>query len=229
MDTNERFAEFRNSLPQDQREVFDSLLSRCRQLHVQTTACAPKKEGEKTGSVRLPSFPPPAGLPEHFLRELDTHPLVLHLRIKQEADKEISAWTAGCCQYLGSFLELNADNPSVTLAHCHLNRLSIEACVRLLYLSASIQDDKRSARYFSRFSSAVATAFPPPEGSRSEDLFEVWKQHVFNELHLLISRREEHPNILSTPKPVQQVPEKHGCLSQLFLIISLLLAFFFCT
>ena len=54
----------------------------------------------------------------------------------------------GCCQYLGSFIELNSGNCYVNLTQCHLNKRNTEACAKLLYLSGVMLDDKHSMNYF---------------------------------------------------------------------------------
>lgn len=119
----------------------------------------------KRTPAKLPSFPAPYSLPGSFLDELDEHPVVTFIQIKKEFNKEFSTWVAGCCQYLGSFIELNSGNFYVNLTQCHLNRRNIEACAKLLYLSGVMLDDKHSMKYFVQIAREITTSFYPLDTS----------------------------------------------------------------
>ena len=155
MDLDERIEEFRNSLPEKKREAFDSLPHEYKQTLIDPEAINKMAQASlnaagvmKRTPAKLPSFPAPYSLPGSFLDELDEHPVVTFIQIKKEFNKEFSTWVAGCCQYLGSFIELNSGNFYVNLTQCHLNRRNIEACAKLLYLSGVMLDDKHSMKYF---------------------------------------------------------------------------------
>ena len=167
MDQAQRIETFRQSLPPDQREAFDALspqdkdaLSAPGSLHAQRRASSGGR-AEKSAPVKFPSFPAPDPLPEAFLDELDAHPLATFIRIKREGQREMAAWMAGCCQYIGSFLDQNARNPAADLTKCHLSRRNIEACAKLLYLSAIVDGDQHSLRYFVQFSAEITASFYP--------------------------------------------------------------------
>lgn len=221
MDQDERIAEFRNSLPEDKREEFDSLPYEYKQTLIDPEAIKKlARESLNTAAdmrrapAKLPSFPAPYSLPGTFLDELDEHPVVTFIQIKKDFDKEFSAWVAGCCQYLGSFIELNSDNFYVNLTHCHLNRRNIEACAKLLYLSGVIQEDKHSMNYFTQLSSEITASFYPldtsgiPAGTtdlnvlgkyleqerqrqRPDRWFEDWKQVFTQELQEFVEKKEQ--------------------------------------
>ena len=114
MDLDERIEEFRNSLPEKKREAFDSLPHEYKQTLIDPEAIKKMAQASlnaagvmKRTPAKLPSFPAPYSLPGSFLDELDEHPVVTFIQIKKEFNKEFSTWVAGCCQYLGSFIELN--------------------------------------------------------------------------------------------------------------------------
>ena len=139
MDLDERIEEFRNSLPEKKREAFDSLPHEYKQTLIDPEAIRKMAQASlnaagvmKRTPAKLPSFPAPYSLPGSFLDELDEHPVVTFIQIKKEFNKEFSTWVAGCCQYLGSFIELNSGNFYVNLTQCHLNRRNIEACAKLV-------------------------------------------------------------------------------------------------
>ena len=220
MDQDERIADFRNSLPEDKREEFDSLPYEYKQTLIDPEAIKKLAQDSlnaaadmKRAPAKLPSFPAPYSLPDTCLDELDEHPVVTFIQIKKDFDKEFSAWVAGCCQYLGSFIELNSDNFYVNLTHCHLNRRNIEACAKLLYLSGVIQEDKHSMKYFTQLSSEITASFHPldtsaiPAGTtdlnvlgkyleqerlrqRPDRWFEDWKQVFTQELQEFAEKKE---------------------------------------
>ena len=153
MDLDERIEEFRNSLPEKKREAFDSLPHDYKQTLIDPEAIKKMAQASldaagvmKRTPAKLPSFPAPYSLPGSFLDELDEHPVATFIQIKKEFNKEFSTWVAGCCQYLGSFIELNSGNFYVNLTQCHLNKRNIEVCAKLLYLSGVMLDDKHSMK-----------------------------------------------------------------------------------
>lgn len=248
MDQAQRIETFRQSLPPDQREAFDALspqdkdaLSVPGSLRVRTGHAASGNRAEKSAPVKLPSFPAPATLPEAFLAELDAHPLATFIRIKQEGQREMAAWMAGCCQYLGSFLDQNARNPSADLTKCHLNCRNIEACAKLLYLSALVDGDQHSLRYFVQFSTEITASFYPldisnfPRGTsdvqtlrayleaerrrqRPDRWIEDWKETYQREEREALEKREQARQTaasLRTAAPPSTSPTgkgKTGCL-----------------
>ena len=172
MDLDERIEEFRNSLPEKKREAFDSLPHEYKQTLIDPEAIKKMAQASlnaagvmKRTPAKLPSFPAPYSLPGSFLDELDEHPVVTFIQIKKEFNKEFSTWVAGCCQYLGSFIELNSGNFYVNLTQCHLNRRNIEACAKLLYLSGVMLDDKHSMKYFVQIAREITTSFYPLDTS----------------------------------------------------------------
>ena len=94
-----------------------------------------------------------------------SHPVATSLQIKKEFNKEFSTWVAGCCQYLGSFIELNSGNFYVNLTQCHLNKRNIEVCAKLLYLSGVMLDDKHSMNYFIQIAREITRSFYPLDTS----------------------------------------------------------------
>lgn len=221
MDLDERIEEFRNSLPEKKREAFDSLPHEYKQTLIDPEAIKKMAQDSlnaagamKRTPAKLPSFPAPYSLPGSFLDELDEHPVATFIQIKKEFNKEFSAWVAGCCQYLGSFIELNSGNIYVNLTQCHLNRRNIEACAKLLYLSGSMLDDKHSMKYFAQLAGEVTTSFYPLDTSaipagitdldelanqleqerrrqRPERWFEDWKQRVTSEMQAFFEKKEQ--------------------------------------
>ena len=196
------------------------------------------KRQEKSAPVKLPSFPAPPTLPEAFLDELDAHPLATFIRIKREGQREMAAWMAGCCQYIGSFLDQNARNPAADLTKCHLNRRNIEACAKLLYLSAIVDGDQHSLRYFVQFSAEITASFYPldisnfPRGTsdvqtlrsyleaerqrqRPDRWIEDWKEtYRLEEREALEKREQAKQNAASLrsaePAPAPPVPPSRG-------------------
>lgn len=171
MDQEQRIAAFRRGLPADERASFDAL-PREHQYALSDPDALPfvrralrERHEPKTAPVKLPSFPAPAPLSDSFLEEVDRHPVATFIQMKRDFDRDMSAWMAGCCQYLGSFLELNADNPHADLTKCHLNRRNIEGCAKLLYLSAILDGDKHSLRSFVQFSAEITASFHPLDTS----------------------------------------------------------------
>ncbi len=231
MDTHERIANLKASLPKGQQETFDALLSRCATLE-ELTPHPIKKAEQNHGTAKLPSFPPPPPFPEHFLRELDCAPVVTHLQIRQEAEREIAVWVAGGCQYLGSFLELNNDDPTVTFAQSYMNFLDIEACIRLLYLDAVLSDNPRSNKYFTRFFPAAVQAFSVQDGQaelRSAEDFTIrtdsWKKRVIQELETLYVHHHQCAAPAGSPsstpeKTTKEDPPKKGCLPLFLLLLA---------
>lgn len=221
MDLDERIEEFRNSLPEKKREAFDSLPHEYKQTLIDPEAIKKMAQESlnaagamKRTPAKLPSFPAPYSLPGSFLDELDEHPVATFIQIKKEFNKEFSAWVAGCCQYLGSFIELNSGNSYVNLTQCHLNRKNIEACARLLYLSGVMLDDKHSMKYFVQLAGEITTSFYPLDTStiptgitdldelanylererqrqRPERWFEDWKQRFSNEMQEFFEKKEQ--------------------------------------
>ena len=172
MDLDERIEEFRNSLPEKKSEAFDSLPHEYKQTLIDPEAIKKMAQASlnaagvmKRTPAKLPSFPAPYSLPGSFLDELDENPVVTFIQIKKEFNKEFSTWVAGCCQYLGSFIELNSGNFYVNLTQCHLNRRNIEACAKLLYLSGVMLDDKHSMKYFVQIAREITTSFYPLDTS----------------------------------------------------------------
>ncbi len=244
MDQEQRIETFRQSLPPDQQEAFDALspqdkdaLSVPGSLHAQRRASSGGR-AEKSAPVKLPSFPAPPTLPEAFLDELDAHPLATFIRIKREGQREMAAWVAGCCQYIGSFLDQNARNPAADLTKCHLNRRNIEACAKLLYLSAIVDGDQHSLRYFVQFSAEITASFYPldisnfPRGTsdvqtlrsyleaerqrqRPDRWIEDWKEtYRLEEREALEKREQAKQNAASLrsaePAPAPPVPPSRG-------------------
>ena len=221
MDLDERIEEFRNSLPEKKREAFDSLPHEYKQTLIDPEAIKKMAQESlnaagamKRTPAKLPSFPAPYSLPGSFLDELDEHPIATFIQIKKEFNKEFSAWVAGCCQYLGSFIELNSGNFYVNLTQCHLNRKNIEACARLLYLSGVMLDDKHSMKYFVQLAGEITTSFYPLDTStiptgitdldelanylererqrqRPERWFEEWKHRFSNEMQEFFEKKEQ--------------------------------------
>lgn len=229
MEPQERIANLRAYLPKDQQEIFDALLSRCAGLEKHMSP--PIKFEQNRSTANLPSFPPPSPFPEHFLRELDCAPVVTHFRIRQEAEREIAIWVAGGCQYLGSFLELNKNNPSVTFAQSYMNFLDIEACIRLLYLDVVLRDNPRSKKYFIRFFPVAAQAFSvqsdQTDSSCSENFdvrFHLWKKRVAQDLKTLYAHPQpvEPATSLSDNlcKKVKDAPPKKGCFPFFLLLLA---------
>lgn len=220
MDLDERIEEFRNSLPEKKREAFDSLPHEYKQTLIDPEAIRKMAQASlnaagvmKRTPAKLPSFPAPYSLPGSFLDELDEHPVVTFIQIKKEFNKEFSTWVAGCCQYLGSFIELNSGNFYVNLTQCHLNRRNIEACAKLLYLSGVMLDDKHSMKYFVQIAREITTSFYPldtsaipAEISDPDDLtkhlereyqrqhpehwFEDWRQRFTHELQGFFEKKD---------------------------------------
>ena len=157
MDLDERIEEFRNSLPEKKREAFDSLPHEYKQTLIDPEAIKKMAQASlnaagvmKRTPAKLPSFPAPYSLPGSFLDELDEHPVVTFIQIKKEFNKEFSTWVAGCCQYLGSFIELNSGNFYVNLTQCHLNRRNIEACAKAVLEDINPRDSWRASKAFRR-------------------------------------------------------------------------------
>ena len=255
MDQDERIAAFRNSLPEDKRDEFDSLPYEYKQTLSDPEAIKKLAReslnaaaGMKRAAAKVPSFPAPSSLPDSFLDELDAHPVVTFIRIKKEFDKEFSTWVAGCCQYLGSFIELNSDNFYVNLTHCHLNRRNIEACAKLLYLAGVVQEDKHSMKYFVQLSSEITASFHPldtsgiPAGTtdlsvlgayleqerlrqRPERWFEDWKQVFMQELQEFMDKKAQAD--APAPQAPREAPaarkgtKKPGCLAVCLLLAAL--------
>lgn len=237
MDQEQRIETFRQSLPPDQREAFDALspqdkdaLSVPGSLHAHRRASS-GGPAAKSAPVRLPSFPAPATLPEAFLDELDAHPLATFIRIKREGQREMAAWMAGCCQYIGSFLDQNARNPAVDLTKCHLNRRNIEACAKLLYLSALVDGDQHSLRYFVQFSAEITASFYPldissfPRGTsdvqtlrayleaerqrqRPDRWIEDWKEAYRREEREAVEKREQAKQDAASLRSAQPAPAR---------------------
>ena len=184
MDLDERIEEFRNSLPEKKREAFDSLPHEYKQTLIDPEAIKKMAQASlnaagvmKRTPAKLPSFPAPYSLPGSFLDELDEHPVVTFIQIKKEFNKEFSTWVAGCCQYLGSFIELNSGNFFVNLTQCHLNRRNIEACAKLLYLSGVMLDDKHSMKYFVQIAREIRWIRQP---FRRKSLIRTTSQNTLN-------------------------------------------------
>lgn len=245
MDLDERIEEFRNSLPEKKREAFDSLPHEYKQTLIDPEAIKKMAQESlnaagamKRTPAKLPSFPAPYSLPGSFLDELDEHPVATFIQIKKEFNKEFSAWVAGCCQYLGSFVELNSGNFHVNFTQCHLNRKNIEACAKLLYLSGVMLDDKHSMKYFVHLAGEITTSFYPLDTSaiptgiadldelaeylererqrqRPERWFEDWKQRFSTELQEFFEKKEqiEKTAPASQPahhyRPTPQSPKAH--------------------
>lgn len=234
MDLDERIEEFRNSLPEKKREAFDSLPHEYKQTLIDPEAIKKMAQASlnaagamKRTPAKLPSFPAPYSLPGSFLDELDEHPFVTFIQIKKEFNKEFSAWVAGCCQYLGSFIELNSGNFYVNLTQCHLNRKNIEACAKLLYLSGVMLDDKHSMKYFIQLAGEITTSFYPLDTSaipaeitdldelaeyfeqerqrqRPERWFEDWKQRFTGEMQEFFEKKEQAEKTASANQSTPQ-------------------------
>ena len=236
MDLDERIEEFRNSLPEKKREAFDSLPHDYKQTLIDPEAIKKMAQASldaagvmKRTPAKLPSFPAPFSLPGSFLDELDEHPVATFIQIKKEFNKEFSAWVAGCCQYLGSFIELNSGNCYVNLTQCHLNKRNIEACAKLLYLSGVMLDDKHSMNYFIRIAREITRSFYPLDTSsipadisdlddltkhlereykrqHPEHWFEDWRQRVAHELQELFNKKDlvEKTALTNQRKPQYQ-------------------------
>ncbi len=234
MDLDERIEEFRNSLPEKKREAFDSLPHDYKQTLIDPEAIKKMAQASldaagvmKRTPAKLPSFPAPYSLPGSFLDELDEHPVATFIQIKKEFNKEFSTWVAGCCQYLGSFIELNSGNFYVNLTQCHLNKRNIEACAKLLYLSGVMLDDKHSMNYFIQIAREITRSFYPLDTSsipvdisdlddltkhlereykrqHPEYWFEDWRQRVTHELQELFSKKDL---VEKTALPNQQKPQ----------------------
>lgn len=239
MDQAQRIETFRQSLPPDQREAFDALSPQDKDaLSVPGSLYAHRRASsggysEKSAPVKLPSFPAPDTLPEAFLDELDAYPLATFIRIKREGQREMAAWMAGCCQYIGSFLDQNARNPSADLTKCHLNRRNIEACAKLLYLSAIVDGDQHSLRYFVQFSAEITASFYPldisnfPRGTsdvrtlrayleaerqrqRPDRWIEEWKEAYRREEREAIEKRELAKQDAAFRRTAAAAPSSHA-------------------
>ncbi len=249
MDLDERIEEFRNSLPEKKREAFDSLPHEYKRTLIDPEAIKKMAleslsaaRAMKRTPAKLPSFPAPYSLPGSFLDELDEHPVATFIQIKKEFSKEFSAWVAGCCQYLGSFIELNSGNFYVNLTQCHLNKRNIEACAKLLYLSGVMLDDKHSIKYFAQFAREITTSFYPLDTSgiptELSDLdeitrlleqerqrqcpdrwFEEWRQRFTLELQEFFEKREAAETHIpaarpTSPEPAPRSPQTHPAKKQ---------------
>ena len=122
----------------------------------------------------------------------------------------MKGWTEGCCQYLGSFLELNATT-GANLRQCHLNRTDIEACIRLLYLSVVVRERTRDRSVLLRLVDAALSSFPATEDNpvSFERQFTDWQQILAANLQSLQEKREQPESGHTKPSGK---PSPRGCL-----------------
>jgi hypothetical protein len=123
-----------NSLTDE--EKISKLPKEARQILVNELLDTVSKIDElKNASPKLPDIPLPQVLSSDLIFSLNTTPLILSASLIKANENVFKNSLIHFCSYVGSFIELNADNPHVTLKDINIAQAQLEAYTKLIFLA----------------------------------------------------------------------------------------------
>lgn len=136
---------YQESLSDAERKVFNSLTEEEKfsrlpsefkeRLLNEAMETVSKLNEFKNAPAIFPDMALPQQLSSDFIFSLNTKPLILLASITKEGEEAFKNLLVHFCSYVGSFIELNAANPYITLRNINIHQNQLEAYTKLLFLS----------------------------------------------------------------------------------------------